>query len=137
MERTNVVTSFLCTHGNNVLLLRRSNDVGTYQGHWAGVSGYLETTDPLLQAEREIREETGLSRNGFELRKRGNPLAVDDEDNNQFWRVHPFRFLRLNSKDTVKLDCEHDRFEWCRPEVIDERRTVPGLAKAWERVRFD
>ncbi|ELK44964.1 translation initiation factor aIF-2B subunit alpha, partial [Haloferax sp. BAB-2207] len=36
-----VVTVFL-RHDGRVLLTRRSDAVGTYQGRWAGVSGYVE-----------------------------------------------------------------------------------------------
>jgi len=41
MEEKHVVTSFL-EYDNKILILRRSQAVGTYQGKWAGVSGYIE-----------------------------------------------------------------------------------------------
>ena len=55
-----VVTSFI-RHRGKILVLRRSEKVGTYKGKWAGVSGYLEDPTPLAQALREINEETGLT----------------------------------------------------------------------------
>src|SRR5512139_656778 len=55
-----VITVFL-SHAGKILVLKRSTRVGTYQGHWSGVSGYLERTDPLDQAYTEIAEEVGLS----------------------------------------------------------------------------
>ncbi|GAI08379.1 unnamed protein product, partial [marine sediment metagenome] len=42
-----------------ILLLRRSERVGSYRGRWAGVSGYIEKT-PDEQAMVEIEEETSL-----------------------------------------------------------------------------
>ena len=60
MSRVSVVTAFL-RHQDRVLLVRRSDRVGTYQGRWSAISGYLEDDAPLQQAYREIREETGLS----------------------------------------------------------------------------
>ena len=53
-----VVTCFLESDGE-ILLLRRSQQVGSYHGRWAGVSGYVETT-PDEQALTEITEETSL-----------------------------------------------------------------------------
>jgi len=54
-----VVTCFLESDGE-ILILRRSRQVGSYQGKWAGVSGFIETTADE-QALVEIEEETGLS----------------------------------------------------------------------------
>ncbi|MFC6726725.1 initiation factor 2B, partial [Halobium palmae] len=36
-----VVTAFL-RHRGDVLLVRRSDEVGTYRGKWGGVSGFVE-----------------------------------------------------------------------------------------------
>ena len=70
-----VVTVFL-THSDKVLVFKRSSKVGTYRGHWAGVSGYLESEDPLQQAYTEIAEEVGLSKQDVTLLKSGKPLRL-------------------------------------------------------------
>ena len=57
-QEKQVVTCFLRNRGD-VLLLRRSQRVGSYQGKWGAVSGYVEGT-PEETAWREIEEETGL-----------------------------------------------------------------------------
>jgi len=62
-----VVTCFLESDGE-ILILRRSGQVGTYQGRWAGVSGYIETTADE-QALVEIKEEAGLSPEDLKLIK--------------------------------------------------------------------
>ena len=74
LQEKRVVTCFLESDGE-ILILRRSEQVGTYQGRWAGVSGYIETNADE-QALVEIEEETSLCREDFELIKRGKPLSI-------------------------------------------------------------
>jgi 8-oxo-dGTP pyrophosphatase MutT (NUDIX family) len=130
-NRTDVVTAFL-VHGNQILLLQRSDDVKTYQGHWAGVSGYLEADEPIEQARVEIREETGISPEQIELIKEGDPLEFDDGEHP--WRVHPFCF-QIESPVTPNLDREHMDYMWTDPDTITELETVPKLKEAWEAVQ--
>ncbi len=156
MRDVEVVTCFLLRRGqegDEVLVLRRSERVGTYPGKWAGVSGYLEPgASAMQQAEREIEEETGLSREEVRLLRQGEPLEVVDEGIGVRWRVHPFllevvsgalssrRKARLKpglgagEAERVRLDWEHVEARWVRPEEVRELETVPGLAEALERV---
>jgi len=70
LEEKHVVTCFLESDGK-ILLLRRSRQVGSYQGKWAGVSGYVESP-PDKQAMIEIGEETGLEAGDILLLKKVN-----------------------------------------------------------------
>lgn len=138
MSRTDVVTAFLTNPDDGtVLLVRRSSEVRTYRNHWSAISGYLEVRDPLLQAEIELREETGLGRSDWTLKRRGHPLAVDDRTNDQRWRVHPFRFASRTDPGPVRLNRENDRYRWVEPAEISSLETVPGLQTCWERIRGD
>ena len=132
MRRTDVVTIFLARRGE-ILLLKRSEQVGTYQGRWAGVSGYLESDDPVQQAWTEIGEELGLGPGQAALEIAGEPLEVRDPDAGRLWVVHPFRF-RLLSDARPRLDREHVEMRWCAPQAIQEKDAVPGLWEAWCRV---
>lgn len=58
MNETHVVTCFLRYRGE-VLLLHRSDAVGSYAGQWGAVAGHAEG-DPDGAAREEIAEETGL-----------------------------------------------------------------------------
>ena len=50
-----VVTCIL-EHDGKILLLKRSNQVGTYRGLWGGVAGYVEELeDPYDTALKEIQ----------------------------------------------------------------------------------
>jgi len=164
MRDVHVVTCFLLRRGeggDEVLLLRRSERVGTYRGRWAGVSGYLEARSPLEQAYREIEEEVGLGRGdpstgsgqAVRLLAEGEPLTVLDETIDTRWTVHPFLFemvteggepgedagdlkgdLKGAPTGSLRLDWEHTESRWVRPQEVPALETVPGLAEALARV---
>ncbi|MCK4445130.1 MAG: DUF126 domain-containing protein [Thermoplasmata archaeon] len=123
VEETHVVTSFIENDGK-ILILKRSEYVGTYQGKWAGVSGYVEEGEvPLERAVREIEEEVGL---------REPTLVTEGElvlsrDESRVWIIHPYLF-HTESRD-IELDWEHTGHEWVDPERVSEFDTVPRLEK--------
>src|SRR6185436_844106 len=121
-----VVTSFLTVstasdsaQGDKVLLLKRSDKVGTYQcvytnyflsfsfpyqyisylnrHHWAAVSGSIEPTDtsPLSRALIEIQEETTLTSADLELVRVGRVLTIHAPKLSTVWKVRPFLFRVL------------------------------------------
>ena len=130
-----VFTVFLIL-GGKVLLFRRSNVVGTYKNHWAGISGYLESVDPLEQAYEEMVEEVGLCREDVTLVKRGKPLEIFDPVEERAWRVHPFLFV-AHSPDKIRLDWENVEMRWVLPDEILQLRTVPALKETLDRVIGD
>ena len=133
METRAVVTSFLESEGK-ILLLRRSDRVRTYPGHWAGVSGSIEADrTPEQQARVEIREETGLTDDDLRLVATGEPLVVDDATTGHRWIVHPFRFVVLHP-ERIRLDWEHVELRWIDPADLAEFETVPNLPETWARV---
>ena len=125
-----VVTCFL-RHRGEVLLLRRSEEVGTYQGQWGGVSGYVETEDPEQDAWREIAEETGLDE-AVTLVRVGEPFSFEDVDAGKHWVVHPFLF-DCEGRD-VRIDWESTQAEWVPPPEILRRETVPRLWTSYDHV---
>jgi 8-oxo-dGTP pyrophosphatase MutT (NUDIX family) len=136
VEKTDVVTAFLVRRPNTgveVLVLRRSDKVGSYQGRWAGVSGYLEAHTPLEQALIEIEEETGIPATDVTLLAEAPPMSVRDGALGRLWRVHPLLF-ELTSDSTIRLDWEHTESRWIAPEAMQEIDTVPGLADAFASV---
>ncbi len=133
---SSVVTSFLLRRGPGgprLLFLRRSARVGTYRGRWAGISGYLEDADPLAQALREIEEEAGLPPSAVQLLRAGRPLPVPDPRLGRLWIVHPFLF-EVAQGQAPRLDWEHTRARWARPETVFRLPTVPRLPETLQRV---
>ncbi len=126
-----VVTCFL-ESDNKILILRRSGQVGTYQGRWAGVSGYMEKT-PDEQALTEIEEETSLPRKDIKLIKRGEPLPIEDEKLGVKWVIHPYLF-HIKDRSKIKIDWEHQETRWIKPEDVGKYDTVPKLKEALDRV---
>ena len=116
-----VVTTIVRSRGR-ILLLRRSDKVGSYRGQWAGVSGYIEPGEQDEEAaRRELLEEIGVSKPEFT--RSIEPQMFRDGDT--VWCVHPFL---VDSKDPkIKTDWEHQSYEWVAPKDVSGYSTVPGL----------
>ena len=131
LREKRVVTCFL-ESGGEILILRRSGQVGSYQGRWAGVSGYIETTADE-QALIEIEEETSLAGEDLKLIRKGKPLTAEDEQLGIKWVVHPYLF-HIKDRGKIKIDWEHKETKWIAPKDIDNFETVPMLKEALARV---
>jgi 8-oxo-dGTP diphosphatase len=131
LQEKEVVTCFLESE-NEILILRRSERVGSYQGRWAGVSGYIETSADE-QALIEIEEETSLSPEEVELTRKGKPLAVEDKKLGVRWVVHPYLF-HIEDRNKIKMDWEHKEARWIVPKDITKFETVPKLKETLDRV---
>lgn len=128
---TPVVTVFL-RHRGDVLLLRRSEDVGSYPGLWGAVAGHVEDDDPRASAFAEIEEETGLSTSDVTLVREGPSFSVEDQERATRWTVHPF--LLDASTRSVDTNWETAEAEWASPTVLLRRDTVPQLWTSYRRV---
>ena len=133
LKEIHAVTSFLESEGE-VLILLRSEHVGTYQDTWGGVSGAIDndkTADE--QALVEIQEETNLSGQYIELVRKGEPFAFNDEKLGVRKIVHPYLF-HVRDRRRIKIDWEHKELRWIKPEEIDNYETMPKLKETLDRV---
>ncbi len=126
-----VVTCFL-ESDEEILILRRSRQVGSYRGKWAGVSGYVEST-PDEQALVEIAEETGLGQDDIQLLKKGTPLPVEDAGLGIRWEVYPYLF-HISDRRKIKIDWEHQELKWIKPDELAAYQTVPMLQETLAHV---
>ena len=136
MPNIPVVTVFL-RHRGDVLLLRRSADVGSYAGgsyagRWSTVAGHVEADDPDASAHQEIREETGLTAEDVTLVRRGKAFVVDDSDRQTRWHVHPYLFDAATRN--VTPNGKTDAVAWTAPTAILRRDTVPELWTSYTHV---
>lgn len=121
LAERHVVTCIVRNEGR-ILLLQRSQKVGSFNGLWAGVSGFIEQGESdECAAKRELREEIG--RDKVRLSNRIETQCFRDGPN--VWCVHPFLFDVKDRK--VRTDWEHQSIRWIRPEQVPEFDTVPGL----------
>src|SRR5712692_2109797 len=134
LRLTPVVSCFLLRFDGDqprLLLVRRSQSVGSYQGRWAGVSGFLEAgTTPEEQAYTEIREETGFQGEQVRLLRRGTIVEYEDVDLARHWVIHPFLFKAL-TPDAIQIDWEAQEMRWIHPSELQSYETVPLLAEAY------
>lgn len=131
MKTSEVVTSFLCYKGR-ICLVKRSPDVGTYQGRFSGISGYLEG-DPSMHFMVEIQEETGLTPYEYRLIRRAQPFEIIDEDMDRKWIVHPFA-CEVQDPSKIDLDWENTDLQWVYPMEMKDLDTVPKLFEVYETV---
>ncbi len=123
-----VVSAFLRNRGR-FLVLRRGNRVGSFQGRWSAVSGFVEGREDARQrALQEIREETGLK--GARFRKAAKPLMT--RLGSTAFVVHPFLF-DVDSR-RVRLDWENLEYRWIAPDELSALPTVPRLRDVLERL---
>jgi translation initiation factor 2B subunit (eIF-2B alpha/beta/delta family) len=129
-DERHVVTAFLRNAGE-VLLVRRSDEVGTYRGQWGAVSGDAEG-DPDAATRWEIDEEVGLA-DAVTFIRRGDPVVFTDDDLGVRWVVHPSLFDC--TERTIRPNEEIAETAWVSPTEILRRETVPELWTAYDRVR--
>ncbi len=134
LRPTHVVSCFLIRKDMDqprLLIVQRSQRVGSYNARWAGISGFLETgVTPDEQAYTEIREETGLQGDQIRMLKRGKVIEYEDTSIDRHWYIHPFLFEVL-TPDAITLDWEATRMRWIVPSEMQAIQTVPKLDEAY------
>ena len=122
--RESAVVTSIVRHGEKMLILKRSDKVGTNQGKWAGVSGYVEEGEtPEQTAPREIREELSIEK--FTLVGRAVPMTIRDAMH--IWTIFPFLFE--TASEEVVTDWEHTEHKWVLPSEVKDYDTVPGFGR--------
>ena len=135
VRQTHVVSCFLVRTDMDqlrLLIVQRSQRVGSYNARWAAISGFLEAgVTPEEQAYTEIREETGLQGKQIHMLKRGHVIEYEDASMGRHWFIHPFLFEVL-TPDAIVLDWEATELRWIMPSEIQAFETVPRLDEAYK-----
>lgn len=134
-QPTHVVTCFLTrsdTPEPCVLIVQRSQRVGSYHGHWAGISGFVEPgIPPDEQAFTEIREETNLQRDQVQMLRRGTVVEHVEATLGRHFYIHPFLFA-VHAPDAIQTDWEAVNMRWIAPAELKDYETVPKLLEVYE-----
>lgn len=135
LRPTHVVTNFLFQENRKeprILLVKRSERVGSYNGKWAGISGFVEPgVSPDEQAYTEIREETTLQRDQVRMLRRGTVVEYSDSELNRHFYIHPFLFEVFNPEQ-IKTDWEAVDMNWIDPAELGKYETVPKLQEVYD-----
>ena len=133
MRVTKIVTSFIQDE-QKLLILRRSNQVKTMKGLWAGISGIIEKNEPpLTRAKIEIYEETGISEDKIRLIKNAAKLRIHSPQyENHEWEIFPFLFEAKNPD--IKLNWENSEYIWITINELKNYNTVPSLEKVLQNL---
>ncbi|MBI1662559.1 MAG: NUDIX domain-containing protein [Nitrosopumilus sp.] len=128
MRSTKIVTSFI-KDNDKLLILKRSKEVKTMKGLWAGVSGIIEKNEePLQRAKIEIFEEVGITEDQITLVKSAEEMRINSPQyQNHEWEIFPFLFEAKNP--TIKLNWENSDFKWIKVDELENYETVPSLQK--------
>ena len=125
------------TAGSEVLIVHRSPEQG---GYWHVVAGGVEPGETVAEAaERELREETGLSAKpaaGVEVCEYVDPLTEEPANRrNQYdpsvaeVEVTCFHVTAPDEWEP-RLDWEHDDHRWCAPREAFALLRWPATARA-------
>ena len=134
LRPTHVVTCFLQRSDEEsprILIVQRSQRVGSYHAHWAGISGFVEKdVTPDEQAFVEIGEETGLQRDQVRMLRRGTAVEHIDEELGRHFYIHPFLFA-VTTPDQIYTDWEAADMRWIIPDELANYETVPKLQEVY------
>jgi 8-oxo-dGTP diphosphatase len=135
LKDTHVVTCIIFRKDESkerMLLVQRSQKVGSYHEQWAGISGFVEAgVTPDEQAYTEIVEETSLQRNQVCMLRRGKVVEYIDEALGRHFYIHPFLFEAL-TPENVQIDWEALTMRWIDPEDLATYPTIPKLKEVYE-----
>lgn len=125
-----LVSALLCKN-DLFLILERSCQVGSFQGYWSCISGYIEEReDPIKTVLREVGEETGIKKDSLSLLSQAGPNHFETENLifESYW------FLFDSAEARVEIDWEHNQFAWVKPDDLKNYKMVPWFDKLYDRL---
>ena len=127
-----VITVFI-KYKDEILILKRSDKVSTYQGRWNTVAGYLDELKPIYEKIlEEINEEIGVKKENILSYKIGKSYTFKDIKVNKTWIVYPV-IVELKNKPDIKLDWGHTEYKWIKPDELIKYKMVSKIEESLRR----
>ncbi|MBD3209712.1 NUDIX domain-containing protein [Candidatus Woesearchaeota archaeon] len=122
-------------HKEEFLLLKRSEQVSSYPGHWNFMSGYLDAPVSVeSKILEELEEELGCTKDAVASIGFGEPFDVVDNDINRTWIVHP-AFVELRERIIPKLNWEHTDYQWVTPDQFPQFKKIEGFEETYATIK--
>ena len=119
---------------DKILLLKRSDKVGTYKNMWNSVAGYIDEPIPLeKKIFEELREELGFTEKIVKDISIAQPYKFTDKEIDKTWIIVPC-LARLKEFSEIVLDWEHTDYKWIDPVQITDFSIVPKLDRSLKSV---
>ncbi|MCH7568695.1 MAG: NUDIX domain-containing protein [Nanoarchaeota archaeon] len=105
---------------DEILILKRSENVMVYKGKWNGVGGFLDEDKSVEEKVlEELKEELDIDKEVVKEIKVRDSYELFDEEIDRTWIIFPV-LAELSEKPEIKLDREHTEYKWIRPSEIEE-----------------
>ena len=119
---------------SKILLLKRSDKVGSGKGKWYCVAGYLDEYKPIKEKVlEELREELGIGEDNLQNLVFFDPWEQHDEASGMRWTHFPV-LVDLKKLPQITLDWEHTEYKWVLPEDIGRFDVLESLWMNLKRV---
>ena len=110
---------------DEILLLKRSEEVKHRENKWGIVAGFLDELKPLIKKSyEEVEEETGIKKDMISSIEIGDPYKFDREET--IFISHPI-LMDLKTKPEIEISWEHTDYKWVKIDEATEY--LPGYAK--------
>ena len=132
-SRSAIGVNCIVTYKDELLLLKRSKEIGTAPEKWHVIAGYVDEEKPLRElALKELKEETGITEEHIKNMTAHAPITIHAVKE---WTIYPFR-VELKEKPDIVLDWEHTEYAWVTRDELDNYDTLMNLRKLLKTLKL-
>ena len=119
--------------GDEILILKRSDEVLNYKSQWNSIGGFMDEDKPVHEKVfDELKEEIGVDKNVISKITVRDPWRLLDPSINKTWIIFPV-LVELREKPEIKLDWEHTDYKWIKPDDITDYDIIYKLEDTMRR----
>ena len=127
------VMNIALMHGEEYLVVKRSETMNFYPGLWNGISGFIDDGQSLDEKVREeLREELGLKEEAILSIELRGIFDQEAPELGKTWIVHAIK-ATVQHKE-ITLDWEASEHRWLTGEEYRTLELVPGFATVLDLV---